>query len=377
VTSARARAIGGLLILVFMSRPLGAQHRSALDVGFTLVQFPDDSSTVLGPSVEWSSSVEGRRLFGEINAGGVGTLGAATGSASATGGARAPFARGWLIEGAGELFGIAGSTTHSAGTATASARIIRSAGHGGVWTGGNLSLGHREAGSMPAQSAEAGIWLGLPRARLSATVLEQHARGQLFAGEQRQFLVGTIPVRYAEGTVALHLEGDLASLDLSAGARRDPDAAVLIEPTFSATAAVWRSPTRALTVSISRQPPDFVRGADAARWIAVGMRFYEPAPAAVRAARVRPVVQVVGAGDTRVVRVRAAGARRVELMADFTDWESVVLTATSGGFEHDARISAGSHRILVRIDEGAWRPAANTPAVNDDLGGRVGLLVVQ
>jgi hypothetical protein len=39
-------------------------------------------------------------------------------------------------------------------------------------------------------------------------------------------------------------------------------------------------------------------------------------------------------------------------------------------------MSKGTHRMLVRIDRGAWRPAANTPAVNDDLGGRVGLLVV-
>jgi hypothetical protein len=37
---------------------------------------------------------------------------------------------------------------------------------------------------------------------------------------------------------------------------------------------------------------------------------------------------------------------------------------------------SGTHRVLVRIDGGEWRPAANTPAVDDDLGGRVGLLVV-
>jgi hypothetical protein len=30
----------------------------------------------------------------------------------------------------------------------------------------------------------------------------------------------------------------------------------------------------------------------------------------------------------------------------------------------------------VRIDGGAWMPAANTPAVDDDFGGRVGLLLV-
>ena len=91
---ALARIAGGLFIVLLMSRPLGAQLHSSLDVGFTLVQFPDDSSTVAGPSVGWTSTAEWRRLFGQISAGVVGTIGAATGSASAIGGARAPVARG-------------------------------------------------------------------------------------------------------------------------------------------------------------------------------------------------------------------------------------------------------------------------------------------
>ncbi|MEO8560683.1 MAG: hypothetical protein ABI601_01320 [bacterium] len=376
MTRTQASVRGGLLMMMLMSRPLVAQHRSAFDVGFTVVQFPDDSSIVAGPSIGWTSSAEWRRLFGQITAGGVGTFGAATGSASAAGGARAPIARGWLVEGAGELFGIAGSSTGSAGTATGFARLLRVAGRAGAWAGVNASLGRREAGSMPGSAAEGGAWWSWPRARLTATVLEQRATGQLFSGTQRQLFIATVPVRFAEGTLGLHVEGDMASLDLSAGARRDPDAARLIEPTMTLTAALWRSPGRAMTISVSQQPPDFVRGADAARWIAIGLRFNETTPAMARSARVLPIVQLAGSETARVVRVRAPGARRVELMADFTDWMPVVLAVTAAGFEHSVPVSAGSHRVLVRIDGGAWRPAANTPAVNDDLGGRVGLLVV-
>jgi hypothetical protein len=363
-------------MLAFMGGRVGAQRTSALDVGISFVSFPDDSSEVVGPSVGWTSSVEGRRLFGQLAAGGVGTVGAATGSASAAGGARTAIARGWLVEGSGELFGVAGSSTRGAGTSSASGRLLRLIDRGGIWTGATASLGWRESGSMPAASAEAGAWWGWPRARLSATFVEQHARAQLFTGPQRQRPIGTIPVQYAEGTLGLHVEGDRASLELSAGARRDPDAEQLYEPVVSLTAAFWRSPTRAFTISVSRQPADFVRGADATRWLAVGMRFNEPTPATRRAARLKPLVQVGGDGTTRVLRVRAPGAKRVEMMADFTDWEPVVLSVTSSGFEHSAAIPAGTHRILLRIDGGEWRPAANTPAVNDDLGGRVGLLVV-
>ena len=139
---------------------------------------------------------------------------------------------------------------------------------------------------------------------------------------------------------------------------------------------MWQSERQAWTLTLARQPPDWVRGADAAQWIALGMRFYEPRPATVRAARIRPVISI-GAGDEgRVVRVRAPGARTVEVMADFTDWAAVSLTAVGDLFVRAIEVPPGTHRVVVRVDGGAWRPAANTPAVDDDLGGRVGLLVV-
>jgi hypothetical protein len=357
-------------------RPLCAQQRSALDVGLSYVRFPDDSTSVAGPSIGWTSAAERRLLFGQLNAGAVGTLGAASGSATLTGGVRAPVTRRWLLEGAGELFGVAGSSSHSAATATAAGRLIRLVGSGGAWARAAASAARREAGSLPGQALEAGAWWGWPRGRVTATLLQQRAKGQLFAGPFRDLLVGTVPVRYTEGSLGAHLEGDAVSFDFSAGMRHDLDAAQMYEPTFAITAAFWQAPTRAWTVSVSRQPPDFVRGADATRWVALGMRFYEPSPAMARSARVRPVVMLSGTGEQRVVRVRAVGAHLVELMADFTDWAPVALSPSGDGFERELAVSPGTHRVLVRIDGGRWRPAANTPAVDDDLGGRVGLLVV-
>src|SRR5258705_3996211 len=112
----------GLVIATTVGRPLVAQRRSALDVGLSVVHFPDDSSTIAGPSVGWTSAVEGHHLFGLLNAGGVGTIGGASGSVTASGGARAALASHLLVEGGGELFGIAGSSTPGATTAIASAR---------------------------------------------------------------------------------------------------------------------------------------------------------------------------------------------------------------------------------------------------------------
>ena len=369
-------AFGGLLILTGIGGPLGAQHRSSLDVGVSVVRFLDDSLTIAGPSVGLSSAAEGRRLFGHLQLGGVGTFGAASGSATVAGGARAPIARRLLLEGSGEMFGVAGSSARSAVAATGAARALWLTRDGGLWVSGSTSMARREAGALPAQAVEAGAWWSWPRVRLSAALVDQRAKAQLFTGPLRSLLVGTLPVRYQEGTVAARVEGDATSLELTAGIRRDLDAATMYDPLVTITAAFWRSERRAWTISLSRQPPDWVRGTDAAQWIAVGMRLYEPRPAIARAARIRPVI-VVGAGDEqRVVRVRAPGARTVELMADFTDWSPVQLGTARDAFEHVMTIPSGTHRVVVRTDGGPWRPATNTPAVDDDLGGRVGLLVV-
>ena len=85
----------------------------------------------------------------------------------------------------------------------------------------------------------------------------------------------------------------------------------------------------------------------------------------------------VGVDDEqRVVRVRAPTARTVEVMADFTDWTPLSLRAVGDLFVREVAVAPGTHRVVVRVDGGPWRPAVNTPAVDDDLGGRVGLLVV-
>jgi len=376
VRRAIASVSGGLLVLIGMGRPLGAQHRSALDVGVSVVRFLDDSTTIAGPSVVVTSAADGRRLFGWVNLGGVGTIGAASGSATFVGGARAPIARRWLVEGSGELFGIAGTDVNGAAAATGAGRAIHLVGDGGIWGRAAASISRREAGGLPAQALEAGAWWSWSRVRLSAQLLDQRAKAQLFVGPRRDRLVGTLPVHYQEGVVGARIERDGASFDLSAGVRRDPDASSVYEPTVVLTAAFWQSESRAWTFSLARQPPDWVRGADAAQWVAVGMRFYEPRPALARAARVRPVVTVVSGDAERRIRVVAPGARRVELMADFTEWTPVTLTAERDTFEGAFSLPSGTHRLVVRIDGGAWRPAANTPAVDDDLGGRVGLLVV-
>jgi hypothetical protein len=360
-----------------MSRPLGAQHPLTVDVGVTGAHFKDDDANVFGPSIRLAISGRKGRLYGSAEGGSLATLGAASGFATLEGGVRTTVARGWSTELAGELGTVAGSNTSGgAGTAIGHGRLLWSAGSGGAWVSASSHASSRPNGSLTGHAVESGAWWSWPRAQLAATLLREWTSAQLFVGRFRSQFVGTVPVRYTEAAVSLHAEGDRTTLDLSAGARRDVDAAHLYEPALSATAAIWAGETVALVFSAARQLPDWVRGADAADAFSVGMRFRQATPASDRAGRLIPVVVVVDSAGSRVLRVRASGASQVEVMGDFTNWESQPLSRNGAVFERAVTMSSGSHRLLLRIDGGEWRTAANTPAVDDDLGGKAGLLVV-
>jgi hypothetical protein len=81
-------------------------------------------------------------------------------------------------------------------------------------------------------------------------------------------------------------------------------------------------------------------------------------------------------GGVRVVRVKLAAASRVELMADFTDWEPVELASRDGVWERAVSLRSGTYRVLIRVDGGEWIAPPGLPVVDDDFGGKVGLLVV-
>ena len=52
------------------------------------------------------------------------------------------------------------------------------------------------------------------------------------------------------------------------------------------------------------------------------------------------------------------------------------MTRNGAAFESTMLVTSGTHRMMLRIDGGEWRAPANAPTVDDDFGGRVGLLVV-
>lgn len=148
----------------------------------------------------------------------------------------------------------------------------------------------------------------------------------------------------------------------------------------------------ALIVSGGRYPADPVRGVIGARYVSAAVRL-----SALGSLRPRPSVAVA---DTRLddslprdgvalravperegvwtIRVRAAGASRVEVTGDFTDWQARDLVETDPGvWELALPLGAGVYRVNVRVDGGGWIVPLGTRSERDDFGGTVGILVIR
>lgn len=348
-----------------------------MEVGLSTVRFPDAGETVTGPTARVTFDRESPRAFTSASAAGLASGNGATGSLDLITGGRTRLARALLGELSSELSFVTSSTSRAAGTALVQARMLRPFGHGGAWISASGDVSKREAGGLWGRGVAGGTWWSWPRAQLSASIIQEWTAGQLFDGDSRGLLLGVVPVRYTEGAFAVRVDRDVASLRLGGELRRDRDAESLYDAGLYASLTFWQTATRSISLTVTRQLPDFIRGADAARSVTLAVRLNEPSPAAARAERIRPIIQVSESDTaTRQLRVRAAGARRVEIMGDFTGWEPMELASAGDVFSREVVLAPGTHRVVLRLDGGAWRLAANTPAVNDDFGGRVGLLVV-
>ncbi|MEO7855542.1 MAG: glycogen-binding domain-containing protein [Gemmatimonadaceae bacterium] len=374
--------VSGLLIAFAVGGPLGAQDRSLVELGASAVRFRVDSLESVGPSARWLRLRERGAHALLVGIGGVVGLDGASGSVEVTGRTFVPLGSRLRAEFEAEGSALGSSGTASPATVATSAvlnaRLSRSHGErGAAWFGGRGSLSARRPHLLAGAGVSGGSSWRIGDATIAGSIERAWSVAQLFTGPGRLGFVGTVPVAYTEATARGSHAGERASIEASATMRRDPGAEHLVEWGSSIDASFRQTPTRALFVSLASQLPDFVHGADAARSVTVGVRLFDAAPrTTARERRARPVVQVSGDSTNRTLHVRAPGARSVEVMGDFTEWLPVLLVGTGGVFSTAASMPAGNRRLVVRIDGGPWVPPSNTPVVDDDFGGRVGLVLV-
>jgi 1,4-alpha-glucan branching enzyme len=97
----------------------------------------------------------------------------------------------------------------------------------------------------------------------------------------------------------------------------------------------------------------------------------------IPASREGPRLELTGETEVRTFRVIAPEAGTVEIVGDFTDWLPVALARKEGAvWEVSLRVSAGIHRMNLRLDRGPWIVPAGLRLEQNEFGGAVGLLVV-
>ena len=375
--------VSGLLFAFAIGRSLGAQDRSLVELGVSAVRFRVDSLQSVGPSARWLRIRERGASALLVGAGGVAGLDGSSGAVELTGRTLVPIGSSLRaeLEAEGSALGSTGTASPPAVAATAvvSARVARISGaRGGAWFGGRGSVSARRPDLLSGAGLNGGTWRRIGETQLSGSIERAWSAARLFTGPGRRGYVGTVPVAYSEATVGAQHEGAGARIEARATVRRDPGADQLVEWGSSVGASFWRTPTRAVFVSVASELPDFVHGADAARSVTVGLRFIKGTSAGTTAStrRARPTVRVSGDSGVRTIQVHAPGARTVEVMGDFTEWLPVPLMASGSVFSTNVAMTPGNRRLVVRIDGGPWVPPSNTPVVDDDFGGRVGLVLV-
>lgn len=157
-------------------------------------------------------------------------------------------------------------------------------------------------------------------------------------------------------------------------------------------ALAWISPRVALTVGAGSYPADFAQGFPAGRYVTAGVRVATRRPTERQAIadlepRLAPPLAraVVPAFETRrdesgrvLVKVRAPGAGRVELMGDFTEWTPVAFRPVADGWwVISLPIPPGSYRMNLRINGGTWGVPPGLPVLQDEFGGMVAVLTVR
>jgi hypothetical protein len=154
---------------------------------------------------------------------------------------------------------------------------------------------------------------------------------------------------------------------------------------WSAMVSRGLTPGLALVAGAGRSATDPVTALPGSSYFVLGMRVRFGSPSArahpvehaeKREAGALRIGPVEAAG--RILRLRAPGARVVELAGDFTDWLPVRLERR-GKEEWVGRmaIAPGIHRVAMRVDGGEWRPPPGTRPVTSEFGPDVGEIVVE
>jgi hypothetical protein len=364
----RARLIP-LLLLSMIARTLDAQWQANVDLGVSRIEqtgIPESNAQTLGVNAD--AFVSRFRLVGNW-------LTARTSESRWTTqalGAASTFGRlGSRVQ--WELGGIASVFAETNAQTASSAEVIARGYYGTARFGSSLALGggtrRADAGRQPLGRAIANVWTNNVAGRLGAEVSHVHTTTTPFVGQPR------ITLTYTDASAGWR--GDFGRVAAGAvfGVRTSNNAIVPDGGWGSADVTASMTSRIALVVSGGQSPQDVVRGVPRIRYVSGALRIaLQPRVwrAITPARRSGPNLLATRDG----IEIRVAAATRIEVMADFTDWSPVELTKAGDTWRLERTITPGLHRLVIRVDGGAWMSPANLPTATDDLGGVVALVAV-
>ena len=375
----RARLIPPLLCLTaVVPSSLRAQWRLTGDAGLSHLRqagLPESYASMLGATLD----VAGERAVFRSSALGARTGdGRATGQWTALGAASTATWRGFAVQGMGSVSAFGQSNLRPTSSADAAASL-RFGEITGVALGGGMGTTSHNGVSIPDARVTADAWSSYGSNRFGASLSSTQTRA-VFGESSILVDASRVTQRYVDVSGTWRHEGDGWSAGAAGGWRGTGTSLANARGWQGLDAAVWVSPRVAVTAAAGRSLEDLVRGVPAADYATLALRISARPRVPLLGRRGResgPRLRVLDRADGgRGVEVVAPGASRLEIMADFTGWAPVSLERIGDRWRFGGAVPSGPHRIAVRVDGGAWLAPANLPAVEDDLGGRVGLLTV-
>jgi hypothetical protein len=263
-----------------------------------------------------------------------------------------------------------------------------------VWAGGSLGTAYSLSLWRPLRRTQIGSAARLGPVRLAVSltstafdVATTPASGPTTTAEADTLAAGggggVRRNMFTDGMISGRLTLAAFDLDVALGrrfSRTTPELTL-----WSAMLSRCLTPGLALVAGAGRTATDPVTSLPGSRYVVLGMRVRFGAPSS----RPRPAEEAArpDAGAFRIgppapggrpIRLKAPGARVVELAGDFTDWLPVSLERR-GEDEWVGRlpIAPGIHRVAMRVDGGEWRPPPGTRPVPTEFGPDVGEIVVE
>ena len=282
----------------------------------------------------------------------------------------------------GEFQGTGGGSTRNDGSRTgqllAIARAHLTSANQGVWIGAGLG-----------RTWDGSIWRNLRQAEGAAWI----RFGSTTAFASATPVVVDDSIRYTDAQLSASINLQRLELTGSAGFRGGSSL-----PTLGGTAKSWGSASitgwiasrLAIVGSAGTYPVDLTQGFPGGRFASVSLRLgtRRNTPEMTRSlpdtdtprriARSAAFVTKPAPEGKHEIRIHAPGATTVEVMGDFTSWETVRMSdAGSDWWTIALPITTGIHEINVRLNKGPWTTPPGLMGKRDESGGSVGVFVIR